>query len=557
MTSVGSVNTTLDKVDPTYDHGSDYKDEPASIGGKGATREITIEGSFIGQEEQRHDEIVQQDQARQANHAYLFAAFLCLLISFAGFVFGWDTGTIGGLVTMPDFIDRFGYYDSASQSKVLDGSREGIIVSIFNIGAAVGGLTYPRLGDLYGRRIGLLMTLAVYVVGVAICISSSTSWIQYLIGRLIQGSGVGAITVLCPIFISETAPRAIRGTLVSFFQMNVTFGLFIGNCLCYGTYHHYSDARSWRIVLGLGFVWAFIAAIGIVMSPESPRYLVANGRIEEACRSIARVNRMKPDCSWVEWEVEAVQRAIDKESGTGSASWSELITGQPKVLYRVIMGVVLQSLQQLTGDNYFFYYGTTVFKSVGLSDSYETNIIFGVVNFGATFASFYTVDHFGRKLGLLVGGVGMAVCLLAYATIGSQSLYSGDFGVNPNIRAGNAMIFVACLFITFFAFTWGPTVSVIVSESYPLRIRSKAMAVTLTANWIWGFMIGYFTPTISAKLHFVYGYVFLGCVVFGIFFVCVGVPETKGLSLEDIEELYTKFTPGLAYRRHSKDRHIY
>ena len=498
----------------------------------------------LQQQQQQADDIV----PAAPKTTYLFAAFTCILIAFGGFVFGWDTGTISGFVNMPDFVNRYGQISSEGQ-KYLSKSRTGLMLSIFNIGCAIGGVTLGKTGDMYGRKKGLMMTMIVYIVGIIIQIAAVKSWVQYFIGRIIAGIAVGSIGVLAPMFISETSPKAIRGTLVSCYQLMITGGIFLGYCTTYGTYHHYGDSRQWRIPLGLSFAWALFMIFGMTFTPESPRYLVENDRIEEAKQSLAKNNKQDVNSEFVIHEVNILADAIEFEKSAGNATWGELFTGKPKIFYRLLVGIVLQTLQQLTGINYFFYYGTTIFKAVGLDDSFETSIVFGVINFASTFLALWVVDRFGRRMTLMAGSFGMLVTLVIFASIGVKDLYVDGYGSEARKPVGNAMIFLVCLFIFFFAQTWGACVYVVVSETYPLRIRAKGMAIANCANWIWGFLIGFFTPFITGAIHFAYGYVFFGCVVFSLVFVFAFVPETKGLSLEDVDELYRNYTPGLAFMK--------
>lgn len=476
--------------------------------------------------------------------SYRAAAALIILVAFGGFTFGWDTGTISGFVNMPDFITRFGSMTSSGNVELTE-TRTGLIVSIFNIGCAVGGLTLAKLGDRLGRRPGLMITMAVYIVGIVVQIASNKSWVQYFVGRIIAGFAVGSISVLCPMFISETSPKAIRGALVSSFQLMVTAGIFLGYCTCYGT-HKYVDSRSWRVPLGLCFAWAILMIIGMVFMPESPRFLASKGRVEAAKRSIAKLNGVPINSEFTNNEYASIAASIENERAAGTASWKELIVGKPKILYRVVVGTALQGLQQLTGINYFFYYGTTIFKSVGLQDSFVTSIILGAVNFASSFVSLYSVDKLGRRKTLLGGSCGMTICLLIYASIGVKALYPHSFGVDPNIGCGDAMIFLACLFIFFFAISWGPCVFVVLSEMFPLRIRSKAMGIAQMCNWLMNFLVAFFTPMITDSIHFAYGYVFMGCNFFALIFVFLCIPETKGLTLEDVDKLYELYTPGVS-----------
>ncbi|CCH41272.1 High-affinity hexose transporter HXT6 [Wickerhamomyces ciferrii] len=493
-----------------------------------------IENSSLEGNENQHHAGIPEKPVKE----YVFISILCLMVAFGGFVFGWDTGTIGGFVNHTDFIRRFGQMNSEGDyflSKV----RVGLIVSIFNIGCAFGGILLAPLGDRLGRRIGLMVVMVVYIVGILIQITSTTKWFQYFIGRIISGLGVGAIAVLSPMLISETAPKALRGTLVSCYQLMITFGIFLGYCTNFGT-KTYSNSAQWRIPLGLCFFWALLMIFGMTLMPESPRYLIEVGRIEEAQVSIAKSNKISVDDPSVFGEVEIIQAGIDKEKAAGTASWGELFTGKPRILYRVIMGIMLQSLQQLTGDNYFFYYGTTIFNAVGMKDSFQTAIVLGIVNFVSTFAGLYAVERFGRRKSLLGGAAGMIACFAVFASVGVTKLYLNPEHTESSKGAGNAMIVFACIYIFFFASTWGPIIFVVISETYPIRIKSKAMGLATAANWLWGFLIGFFTPFITSAINFYYGYVFLGCLVFAFLYVFFFVAETKGLTLEEVNEMYAE-----------------
>ena len=486
------------------------------------------------------DEIVDQLPSLPEKSAkdYLLISFFCVLVAFGGFVFGFDTGTISGFVNMSDYLERFGELN-ADGEYFLSNVRTGLIVAIFNVGCAVGGIFLSKIADVYGRRIGLMFSMIIYVIGIIVQISASDKWYQIVVGRAIAGLAVGTVSVLSPLFIGESAPKTLRGTLVCCFQLCITLGIFLGYCTTYGT-KTYTDSRQWRIPLGLCFVWAIMLVIGMVCMPESPRYLVVKNKIEEAKKSIGRSNKVSPEDPAVYTEVQLIQAGIERESLAGSASWTELVTGKPRILRRVIMGIMLQSLQQLTGDNYFFYYGTTIFQAVGMTDSFQTSIVLGVVNFASTFLGIYTIERFGRRLCLLTGSVCMFVCFIIYSILGVTNLYIDGYDGPTSVPTGDAMIFITTLYIFFFASTWAGGVYCIVSETYPLRIRSKDMSVSTAANWIWGFLISFFTPFITSAIHFYYGFVFTGCLLFSFFYVYFFVVETKGLTLEEVDELYAQ-----------------
>jgi len=497
-----------------------------------------VNGSIL-EKEKEDSPVLQVDAPQKGFKDYIVISIFCFMVAFGGFVFGFDTGTISGFVNMSDFKDRFGQHH-ADGTPYLSDVRVGLMISIFNVGCAVGGIFLCKVADVWGRRIGLMFSMAVYVVGIIIQISSSTKWYQFFIGRLIAGLAVGTVSVVSPLFISEVSPKQIRGTLVCCFQLCITLGIFLGYCTTYGT-KTYTDSRQWRIPLGLCFAWAILLVVGMLNMPESPRYLVEKHRIDEAKRSIARSNKIPEEDPFVYTEVQLIQAGIEREALAGQASWKELITGKPKIFRRVIMGIMLQSLQQLTGDNYFFYYGTTIFQAVGLKDSFQTSIILGIVNFASTFVGIYVIERLGRRLCLLTGSAAMFVCFIIYSLIGTQHLYKQGYSnetSNTYKASGNAMIFITCLYIFFFASTWAGGVYCIISESYPLRIRSKAMSIATAANWLWGFLISFFTPFITSAIHFYYGFVFTGCLAFSFFYVYFFVYETKGLSLEEVDEMY-------------------
>ena len=476
------------------------------------------------------------DIPKKPASAYVTVSIFCLFIAFGGFVFGWDTGTISGFVAQTDFIRRLGQ-KRADGTHYLSKVRTGLVVSIFNIGCAIGGVILSKLGDVYGRKPGLIIVVVIYVVGIVIQIATIDKWYQYFIGRIISGLGVGGIAVLSPMLISEVSPKHMRGTLVSCYQLMITCGIFLGYCTNYGT-KNYSNSVQWRVPLGLCFAWALFMIGGMTFVPESPRYLIEVGRVEEARRSIAISNKVSPDDPAVTFEVENVQAAVEAERLAGSASWGELFSTKTKIFQRLVMGIMIQSLQQLTGDNYFFYYGTIVFKAVGLEDSFETSIVIGVVNFFSTFVGIFLVGRFGRRTCLLWGAATMTACMVVFASVGVTRLWPHGKGNGSSKGAGNCMIVFTCFYIFCFATTWAPLAFVICSETFPLRVKAKCMALAQASNWIWGFLISFFTPFITGAINFNYGYVFMGCLCFSYFYVFFFVPETKGLTLEEVNTMW-------------------
>jgi len=489
-------------------------------------------------EEDQENRIAFDDMPLKPASAYVTVSIMCVMIAFGGFVFGWDTGTISGFVNQTDFINRLGQ-KRHDGSHYLSKVRTGLIVSIFNIGCAIGGVILSKIGDVYGRRIGLVTVVSIYVVGLIISIATQKAWYQYFIGRIISGLGVGGISVLSPMLISEVSPKHLRATLVSCYQLMITLGIFLGYCTNFGT-KNYSNTVQWRVPLGLGFAWALFMIGGMMFVPESPRFLVEVGRNEDAKHSIAVSNKVSIDDPSVQAELEVLMAASEAEKLAGNASWGELFSTKTKIFQRLVMACVIQSLQQLTGDNYFFYYGTTIFSSVGMNDSFETSIVLGIVNFASTFVGIWAVSRFGRRTLLLWGSASMTACMVVFASVGVTRLWpdGSSHKENSSKGAGNCMIVFTCFFIFCFAPTWAPLVFVVCSESFPLRVRSKCMALAQACNWMWGFLIGFFTPFITGAIDFYYGYVFMGCLCFSWFYVFFFIPETMGLSLEEVDQMW-------------------
>ncbi|SLM39237.1 mfs monosaccharide [Lasallia pustulata] len=464
----------------------------------------------------------------------LRSGLMGVLASMGGFIFGYDTGQISGFLAMSDFLRRF-----SKDGKKFSNVRSGLIVGLLSIGTLAGALIMAPVADRIGRRYSVTLWSLVFMVGVVIQIASTTVWQQIAVGRLIAGAGVGALSILVPLYVSESGPRQVRGALVSTYQLFITLGIFTADCINFGTEAR-PNSGAWRIPMGVGFIWPMILGLGILCFPESPRHAFRKGRYEEARTTMARFYGVHGNHREIHREMREIKEKNDEEIAGGQQPWYKIFTG-PRMGYRTLLGITLQALQQLTGANFFFYYGTTIFTATGISNSYVTAMILGGVNFGMTFFGLYIVEHFGRRKSLIIGGIGMTTTFLVFASVGSFSLDNADPMSTP--KAGAAMIVFACLFIAFYATTWGPIIWCIIGELYPTRYRARSMALATSSNWLWNFLIAFFTPFITAKIGFRYGYVFAGCnfaaVLIVYFFVC----ETQGRSLEEIDTMYISHVP--------------
>lgn len=467
-----------------------------------------------------------------------------MLVSMGGLIFGYDTGQISGFLAMPDFLRRFGQRQ-ADGSYAFSNVRSGLVVGLLSIGTLFGALVAAPIADSVGRRLSICFWSVICGVGFVIQISAIDAWYQIMIGRLVTGFGVGALSLLVPMYQAETAPPWIRGALVCTYQLFITLGIFLAACFNYGTYTHQRDnSGSWRIVLGVGWTYLIILGVGIFFFPETPRYEYRRGRKAEAKETLCRVYGAPPNHYAIHIQMEEIEAKFLAETQVKGGLIAEVVSmfRAPRVAYRIMIGMGLQMFQQLTGANYFFYYGTTIFKSVQIS-SFVTQMILNGINFGVTFIGLYLVEHYGRRKSLIAGSIWMVVCFLIFASVGHFSLDRNTPENTP--AAGIALIVFASLFILGFATTWGPQVWALISELFPSRYRAKGMALSTASNWLWNFLIAFFTPFITSAIDFRYGYVFAGCNFLGGLIVYFFLIEGQGRTLEEIDTMYLEKVPAM------------
>ncbi|KAH0837879.1 general substrate transporter [Lanmaoa asiatica] len=461
----------------------------------------------------------------------------------AGFLFGYDMGVISGCLIMPDFIYRFGQMDSTGQS-YLSSSRQSIIVSLLSAG---GALAQAFTADRLGRRGSILFWSAVFTAGVAIQTGTTYSLVQLVIGRYIAGLGVGSLSAIVPLYNGETAPKAIRGTILVIYQVQIISGIFLSYVFELGS-HTLNNSGSWRIPVGLQMVWGLILLSGMFFLPESPRHLLGTGRADEARRVIAELNSVPEDDALVFEIVEELDFAIKAENEGGKATWLECFSPRNAMWRRTINGMMLQFIQQLNGQNFYYYYGDTFFESAGAGLSpYVIQTILGGVSVVGTLPALYFIEAWGRRKSLLLGAFAQAVCALIVALVGHFCLAATGTPVSAltsrNKSAGGVVIAFAVLQVFIFGTTWGPTPWVYLGESFPLRVRPKSIALGSAANWFWNFMLSFFSPRIVVKIGPLIMLVFFGMLVVGLFYVYFFIPETKGITLEEVDELYRSGIP--------------
>lgn len=418
---------------------------------------------------------------------------VAVFVSMGGLLFGYDTGQISGFLEMPDYLERFGQLNSHGEY-YFSNVRSGLIVGLLSIGTLIGALVSAPIADTFGRKYSISLGSLVISVGFIIQIAAEHSWVQVIIGRWVTGLGIGCLSLLVPMYQAETAPPWIRGAMVCTYQLFITLGIFLAACFNYGTVTHQGGtSASWRIVIGLGWIFTLVLGIGILFFPETPRYDYSKGNYDRARETLCQIYNAPPNHWSIVTQIEEIEtklRAEEQIQGGAMSEFKSLWTG-PRMTYRILLGVGLQMFQQLSGANYFFYYGTTVFQSVNI-DSYITQIILNTINFLSTFVGLYLVEHYGRRKSLIAGSMWMFSCFLIFASVGHFALDRDD--PTSTRPAGIALIVFASLFVSGFAMTWGPMVWAIMSELFPSRYRAQGMALGTASNWLWNFMLAFFTP---------------------------------------------------------------
>ncbi|KAF3938741.1 hypothetical protein ABW19_dt0206680 [Dactylella cylindrospora] len=461
-----------------------------------------------------------------------------LTASMGGFLFGADTGQISGFLIMRDFLRRFAQFNPEAEEKngvphEFDNVREGLVVGLLSIGCLIGALAAAPISNRLGRRMAMIILCGVFLIGNTIQVTSFYEWYQVAIGRFICGLAVGGLSVLVPVYVSETVPKQIRGALVATYQLFVTLGILTSYVINFGTSHIDGEPWSWRGALIIGYLWALILMGGMAILPETPRFLLSQGRKEDCLKALRWIAGKKNanNHALIESQYQEMSAAIHEERTLSKGSFFSSFNPKDKVLYRTLLGFGLQMFQQLTGANYFFYYGTTIFQSVGLTNPYVTQIILGGVNVVSTFPGLWFIERYGRRKPLIIGGLWQCAWLIVFAVVGSE----GD----PNSSTvGSILIWSACMFIFGFASTWGPGVWVAIGEIFPLRVRSHSASFATAGNWVWNFLLAFFTPYITSSIGYRYGYVFAGCNLVGVLMVFLFYYESSNLTLEQVDEMY-------------------
>ncbi|KAJ8119453.1 hypothetical protein ONZ43_g3593 [Nemania bipapillata] len=420
----------------------------------------------------------------------LKAYLMCAFSAFGGVFFGYDSGYINGVMGMPYFIKQIEGPDAIS----LTGPSKGLITSILSLGTFIGALVAGDFADAMGRRSTVLASCVVFLIGVMLQLASAGLSLL-LVGRAVAGLGVGGVSAIIILYMSEIAPRKVRGAIVSAYQFFITVeGLLLASAVDYATKSR-DDSGSYRIPISIQMIWALILASGLYLLPESPRFYVRKGELDRAADSLSRLRGQDVTSDLISDELAEIivnhelECSLQSDGGYWS-TWLMCVDGSlqdgSSKLRRTILGTSLQMISQWTGVNFVFYFGTTLF----------------VVAIIGTFAD--------------------------------------------SAAALSVMVTFICIFIFCFASTWGPGSWVLIGEIFPLSIRARGVALSTASNWLWNFIIGLITPymvdedkgNLGARVFYIWG----GLCAIAFIYTWFLVPETKGLTLEQVDRMLEETT---------------
>ena len=451
-----------------------------------------------------------------------YVIFMAAVAAIRGILFGYDTAVISGTT------------DIVRNQFSLSASGEGWYVGCALIGSIIGVLCAGSLSDYIGRKITMLISAAFFsisAIGCAVC-GSFDALVAF---RIIGGVGIGIVSIVSPIYISEVSPAKIRGTLVSLYQLAVTAGFLLAYLANWaidagidpsaaadaGLWSRMFNAEAWRGMLGSETLPALLFLFIIFFIPESPKWLIIKGKPSEATAVLSRILGSED-------EINAEVETTCSSSGEDKGSWSDLL--KPGILVAVLAGCAIAILGQFMGVNAVLYYGPKIFSEAGFDNPMFSTVLVGLVNFATTVLAVFIIDRVGRKQLIYWGVSGMIICLMA---IGTYFATGGALGNGFMLAFFLAYVFCCAISISAIVF-------VLLSEMYPNSIRGRAMSLAGFMLWVGTYLVGQLTPVLlewsQAGTFFIFAVM---CVPYMLIMWKV-IPETTGKTLEEIEEYWTK-----------------
>lgn len=453
---------------------------------------------------------VGQSTANEGSVGYVY--LLAGVAALGGLLFGYDTAVIAGAIGF--LRERF----------ELSAHSEGWAASCTLVGCMIGAASAGLLSDWLGRKKILMLAALMFTVS-AIGAALPRNLTEFVIARMLGGFGIGAASMLSPLYIAEVAPARIRGRLVSLNQLAIVSGMvivyFVNYQIALFGNHTWNISQGWRWMFASGALPAVVFQGLLFLVPESPRWLTKRGRDQEAMAVLTRVS----GSAGAEVQMAEIKETIAMEGG------SILQLFEPGIRIALIIAVVLAVLQQITGINVVLYYAPEIFKSAKLqsTQAMSDTVIVGLVNALFTLVAIGVVDRLGRKPLLLIGSLAM------FASLGllGSAFYFEQF-------EGRSVLVYTLAYVAAFAMAMGPVVWVVMAEIFPTKIRGSAMSIATVCLWVACYVVSQTFPWMLETLGGAWTFWFYAAIcVVALVFVALFVPETKGKTLEEIERSWT------------------
>ncbi|KAG4424336.1 hypothetical protein IFR04_002577 [Cadophora malorum] len=464
----------------------------------------------------------------------------------AAVMIGYDSAFIGTTIALPSFKDEFGFEKLSNSAVSLLSAN---IVSCYQAGAFFGALGAYIVAYFMGRASGLALFAAIFSVGAGMMLGANGDRGLGLIygGRVLAGIGVGGVSNLSPIYISEISPPAIRGRLVCMFELGWQIGGLVGFWINYGINKTIPNSTtSWIIPFAVQLIPSGLLLIGAFWLRESPRWLMTKGKREQAIKNLCWIRSLPEDDIYIQEEVYAIDQNIEGQMAAGGLGfWQpfKLLASSRKIQWRFFLGGSLFFWQNTSGINAINYYSPTIFKSIGITGtntSLFTTGLFGVVKTVFTLIYLiFLIDQYGRRRLLMIGAVGGSVCLWyvgAYIAIAKPQ----DHPHTSLPPSGISAIFFFYLWTAFYSPTWNPTPWVYNSEMFDQNVRALAQAFAAANNWFWNFLVARFTPQMFDAMGYGVYFFFAALMICSAVFVYFLLPETKNIPLEGIDRLFDR-----------------
>ncbi|KAH0496008.1 hypothetical protein TgHK011_009529 [Trichoderma gracile] len=487
---------------------------------------------------------------------FSLAAFACI----GGVLYGYNQGMFSGVLAMPSFKQHMGEYDpfdpNASQTK------KGWLTAILELGAWFGTLFSGFMAETISRKYGIIVACCIFIIGVVVQACAIDAGPNAILGgRFVTGMGVGSLSMIVPIYNSEVAPPEVRGALVALQQFAICFGIMVSFWIDYGTNYiggtelgKQSEA-AWLVPVCLQIAPCLFLLVGMLFMPFSPRWLIHHNREDEAKRILSTLRGLPIDHELVELEFLEIkaQSLFEKRSIAEQfphlreqTAWNNFklqfvaiksLFQKKSMLKRCAVAGITMFFQQWTGINAVLYYAPTIFQQLGQTDNTVSLLatgVVGIVMFVATAPAVLWIDRIGRKPVLITGAIGMATCHIIIAVLFAKNADSWP----EHKAAGWAAVAMVWLFVVHFGYSWGPCAWILIAEIWPLSSRPYGVSLGASSNWMNNFIIGQVTPDMLQGIT--YGtYILFGIITYlGAAFVYFFVPETKRLTLEEMDIIF-------------------